>query len=319
MDSASSDLRAWPALVLAAGLGTRLRPLSDVRAKAAVPVGGEILIRRILRWLRQAGVTRVVVNLHHRADTITRHLGDGRDLGLQVRYSWEDPVLGSAGGPRRALPLLDADRFLIVNGDTLTDVDLTAVAREHWRTGARVTMAVAPGDTARYGGVAVDAAGVVSGFARRAADDAPRGTTDRLFHFVGVQAADVEAFSAAPDHEPSESVRWLYPRLIAAEAGSVRAHVSDASFLDIGTPRDYLKTARIVAARERRPLDVGQDVSIDPSARIEHSVLWDRVQVGAGAVLTDCIVADDVRVPAGARYEGQVLVDTGGGIAATAI
>ena len=113
-----------PALVLTAGLGTRLRPLTAVRAKPALPVAGEPLVRRILRWLAAAGVKRPVLNLHHLPETVTALVGDGADLGPSVRYSWEIPMLGSAGGPRRALPLLDADRFLIVNGDTLTDVDL---------------------------------------------------------------------------------------------------------------------------------------------------------------------------------------------------
>ncbi len=132
----------WPALVLTAGLATRLRPLSSVRAKAALPVAGEVLVLRILRWLRRSGVTRVVLNLHHRAETITREVGDGSAIGLEARYSWEPEVLGSAGGPARALPLLEADRFLIVNGDTLADVDLTALAAQHVDTNAVVTMAV---------------------------------------------------------------------------------------------------------------------------------------------------------------------------------
>ena len=105
----------WPALVLTAGLATRLQPLSAVRAKAALPVAGEALVLRILRWLKRSGVTRVVLNLHHRAETITREVGDGAAIGLDLRYSWETAILGSAGGPARAIPLLDADRFLIVN------------------------------------------------------------------------------------------------------------------------------------------------------------------------------------------------------------
>ena len=90
-----------PALVLTAGLATRLRPLSLVRAKAALPVAGEALARRVLRWLAGAGVTDAVLNLHHLPHTLTAIVGDGSDLDLRVRYSWEMPVLGSAGGPRR--------------------------------------------------------------------------------------------------------------------------------------------------------------------------------------------------------------------------
>src|SRR5262249_26325952 len=111
-----------PALVLTAGAATRLRPLSYVRAKAALPVAGKPLVRRILRQLAAAGVRDAVLNLHHLAHTITSVVGDGADLGMRVRYSWESPgVLGTAGGPRHALPLIDAPTFLVVNGDTLTD------------------------------------------------------------------------------------------------------------------------------------------------------------------------------------------------------
>src|SRR6187549_2680097 len=115
-----------PALVLTAGLGTRLRPLSYVRAKGALPLAGEPLARRILRGLHEAGVRDAVLNLHHLPHTLTGALGDGSDIGMCLRYSWEMPVLGSAGGPRRALPLLSnrGESFLIVNGDTLTNVNV---------------------------------------------------------------------------------------------------------------------------------------------------------------------------------------------------
>src|SRR5579862_2656203 len=101
------------ALVLAAGLGTRLRPLTDVRAKPAIPVAGTPIIRRIVAWLSAQGIVDVAVNLHARPETLTAVLGDGSDLGARIRYSWEHPqVLGSAGGPRHALSML-GPRFLI--------------------------------------------------------------------------------------------------------------------------------------------------------------------------------------------------------------
>src|SRR6266705_2339360 len=99
-----------PALVLTAGLGTRLRPLTNVRAKPAIPVAGEPMICRIIAWLASRGGTDLVLNLHHRPDTIAAVVGDGADLGARVRYSWEQPVvLGSAGGPRQALPIVGAE------------------------------------------------------------------------------------------------------------------------------------------------------------------------------------------------------------------
>src|SRR6188474_919178 len=107
-------MRTLPALVLAAGQGTRLDPLTRLTAKAAVPLGGRTLIEHVLDWVKEQGVVEVVMNLHHLPATITSVVGDGAHLGLSIRYSWEQPLLGSAGGPRRALPLLASDEFLMV-------------------------------------------------------------------------------------------------------------------------------------------------------------------------------------------------------------
>jgi mannose-1-phosphate guanylyltransferase len=269
-----------PALVLTAGLATRLRPLSRVRAKAALPVAGQPLVHRIIRWLSAAGVRDLVLNLHHLPHTIAATVGDGEQLGVRVRYSWENPVLGSAGGARRALALLGASPFLIVNGDTLTDVDVMAVMDTHRRSDALVTMAVVPNtEPHKYGGVLVDEAGVVTGFTRR-------GTATPSYHFIGVQAAEADAFAPLPDHTPHESVGALYPDLIRTRPRSIRAHVSNAEFLDIGTPADYLDTCLRIAAREGHPLP-------------NDSVLWDDVVADAGAQLRRCVVTDGVRVPAG--------------------
>src|SRR6185436_7619074 len=116
-----------PTLVLTAGIGSRLDPITRLVAKPAVPVAGRTLVERVLDWLRREGATDLVLNLHHRPQTIAAVVGDGAHLGVRVRYSWEQPLLGSAGGPRRALELLQASRFIIVNGDTLTNVDLAGI------------------------------------------------------------------------------------------------------------------------------------------------------------------------------------------------
>lgn len=295
------DLSSWPALVLTAGLATRLRPLSHVRAKGAMPVAGAAIVVRILRWLEAAGVRRVVLNLHHQPASITAAVGDGSHLGLEVRYSWEPVVLGSAGGPRRALPLLAAERFLIVNGDTLTDCDVRAVAERHDAGGARVTMAVVEGDVQRYGGVLVGADERVRGFGQPGLDTRAR-------HFIGVQAVEAGVFADLPDDRPSETVKTVYPRLIASNPDAVRVYESGAEFLDVGTARDYLATVETVAAREQRPFDIGAGCDIADDAIVDQSVLWDRVTVGRGARLIRCVVGDDVTIPDGAQYENRVVV-----------
>ena len=282
-----------PALVLTAGLATRLRPLSHVRAKAALPVAGQPLVHRIIRRLHAADSRDLVLNLHHLPHTITASVGDGSQLGVRVRYSWEPVVLGSAGGPRRALPLLDAERFFIINGDTLTDVDLNAVLATHDRSGALVTMALVPNtEPQKYGGVLVDDNGVVTGFTRR-------GSSNPSFHFIGVQVAEANVFAALPDNEPHESVAALYPELMRSRPGSVRAHISDAEFLDIGTPADYLETCLRLAERE------GEAIANDPA--LAETVLWDDVVIEPGARLRRCIVTDAVRVPWTADFSDMTV------------
>ena len=295
-----ADMARWPALVLTAGLATRLQPLSSVRAKAALPVAGEPLVTRILRWLHAAGIRRVVLNLHHRADSITRIVGDGSRHDLSVRYSWEAEVLGSAGGPARAVPLLESDRFLIVNGDTLTDVDLPALASQHVASNALVTLGVVDGDP-RYNGVIADDNGIVRGFGREPG----------AFHFIGVQAVNAAVFAGVSPGRKSETVQGIYPALATARTGAIRLFHTAQEFHDIGSPKDYLDTAITMAQREGRPLDRGEGSVIAATASLVDTVVWDRVTIGANARLTHCVVADDVAVPAGAHYSNASLVRRG--------
>jgi mannose-1-phosphate guanylyltransferase len=301
----------WPTLVLAAGRGTRARPLAFVRAKPAFPVAGVPLIGRILRALSAFGVRNAVLNLHHLPHTITRVVGDGADFGLRVRYSWEPDLLGSAGGPRRALPILGAPRFLIVNGDTLSDVDLDAMCDQHATTGASVTMALVPHPVpGRYGGVSVDDQGRVTGFT-------PRGATGPSWHFVGIQAVEAGVFAHLSPDQPSDSVGDVYRDLIERNPGSVRAFCCDARFRDIGTPLDYLQTSLELGTlgEVADRAFAGADGRIDPAASIARSVLWDRVVVGAGVELDQCVVADEVVIQRGSRFSRASIVRASDGVA----
>jgi len=283
------------ALVLTAGLGTRLRPLTDVRAKPAIPVAGEPIIRRIITWLVSQGVDDLVLNLHHRPQTLTAVVGDGADLGARVRYSWEHPrLLGSAGGPRLARPMLDAGTFLIINGDTLTDVDLVRLADAHTASGALVTLALVPNrEFTRYGGVLLDADHRVAGFARRGP------SSEGSYHYVGVQIVDGAVFDSVPPGAPASSVGGVYDALLAARPDAVRGLVCDAVFWDVGTVDDYWRTSEAFMAKGGTAT-TGRGGRVDAAARVTRSILWDDVVVEADAVVDACIVTDGVRVPAGA-------------------
>lgn len=297
-----------PALVLTAGLGTRLRPLSNVRAKPAVPIAGRPLVIRILEWLAEQGVADAVLNLHHRPETITRAVGHGETAGVRVRYSWEPVVLGSAGGPRQALPLL-GPRFFIINGDTLTTIPLRAVAETHEHTGAAVTLAVAPHPAPeRYGGVLVEDDGRVGGFVRTGRGPAA--------HFVGVQLVEAAVFEGLPAGRPAATIGGLYDGLLPApedgRCGVIRAHRFAHEFLDVGSPADYLAASVAVARREgHEVLPAGNGSTIHPTASLTRTAIWDDVVVGPDCRLEECIVADGVSLPAGTTLRRRICVPAG--------
>lgn len=297
-----------PTLVLTAGLGTRLRPLTDILAKPALPVAGQPLVERILRWLAAEGVEDAVLNLSHLPETVAAVAGDGSHLGMRIRYSWEQPVLGSAGGPRHALPVLGS-RFLIVNGDTLTNVPLGDIIDTHTRSGAKVTLALVPHPApGRYGGVHVNDAGFVDKFTART--DAVEGP---LWHFIGVQVAEAEVFADLPDNVPAESIGDIYRPLV--RDGLVAAYRSDALFRDIGTPRDYLDTCLAVAREEGSLSGIVEehDAAYDSGATLDRVVLWPGSRVDAAATLTNCIVAG-AHVPAGTTASNACLLASESGL-----
>lgn len=288
------------ALVLTAGIGERLRPLSLTRAKPAVPLAGSSLIRRILTWLKGQGIDRVVLNLHHRPSTITGRLGDGQDLGVAVRYSWEPVLLGSAGGIRHALDLVDAERFFIVNGDTLTDADLRELNAHHERAGASVTLALVKHPAPqRYGGVRLNE-GWISDFTAPGADP-------DACHFVGAQVVEASAFAGLADGQPAASIGGLYRRLLSGPKRTLAGFRCHARFLDVGTPGDYLRTVRELAPDLDGRQLIGVGSRVDPTAQLVRTVLWDDVQVGPRAVLRDCVVADGARIPADTTLTAQAI------------
>lgn len=311
-------MSAWPppALVLTAGLGTRLRPLTDLRAKPVMPVGDDTLVGIILRRLASEGITDAVLNLHHLPATITREVGDGSQYGLRVRYSWEQPVvLGSAGGPRHALPLVDGETLLIVNGDTLCDIPLRAVWDTHVTSGALVTMGLMPHPVAgRYGGVTLDAPwtpalaasdvvrvlgeGAVTGFV-------PRTSTAHSVHFPGVQLVQREVLEHLPDDTPAESVGAVYPRLMTARPGTVRGMVFAARFDDVGTVADYLRTCQALAADTQGNV-IDRTATVAPSARLRGCIVWPGAHVAADCVLEHVIVTGAHAIAAGTTLRDTI-------------
>jgi len=309
------------AMVLAAGLGLRMRPLTERRAKPVLPVLNRPLIEFTLERLARAGFTDVIVNLHHRPASVRRVVGDGRRFGLRVRYSVERQVLGTAGGPRNARRLLGAGPVLLVNGDVLFDFDLRALVERHRREGAVATLALKPNpDPTRYGPIVTDARGRILALAGR-----PRPARGHVSLFTGVHVLEAELL-ARLRRGPSDSVRDLYAPLVAAGARLAGVRVKGAWY-DLGGPAQYLAAQRLLLRHRRSgrmvhpsakvaagahvtASVVGRGVRIDAGALVAGSVLWDGVAVGPDATVRGSILAEGVRIGAGESVLGQVVTAT---------
>ncbi len=202
------------ALVLAAGQGTRLRPLTLSKPKALVPVAGRPVIEYVLHLLRASEVTEVIINLHYLGEQIRQALGAGEQLGLNLRYSVEDPLLDTGGAIKKVEPWLKGETFVVANADTIADVDLQAVLCAHRRSGALATLLLRPDPmAARYGIIEVDKDNWIRRFLGQ-----PETFCSALepLMFAGLQVLEPAIFKYMPRLEPFGITRETYPALLAA-------------------------------------------------------------------------------------------------------
>jgi mannose-1-phosphate guanylyltransferase len=275
-------------MVLAAGLGTRLRPLTDVRAKPAVPFLGVPVVRRIVARLAERGFDRIVVNLHHRPDSIREALD-----GCPVHWSPEDPIRGTAGGPGLALArgLLRADEpLLVVNGKIDCEMKFDALVEEHvTKATAHVTMALVLNHEREAFREVEVRDGRITGFGPGREPVGPNPLA-----FTGVHVLGPEVLGRLSS-EPADTIRDVYPPLIAA--GLVAAAIHDGRWWEFSTPERYLGLhlrARALGLAERAPR-----AAVAPGAQLDASVLWDDARVGDDVHLDRCIVISGADVPPG--------------------
>jgi NDP-sugar pyrophosphorylase family protein len=202
------------AMILAAGFGTRLRPLTNTIPKALVPVAGRPLIEYGLLFLQSQGVDQVVINLHHLGEKIRAALGDGSAYGLRILYSPEDPILETGGGIKKAQPLLDGESFVVLNSDTIIDLDLKAVLATHRQNQAAATLVLRPDpEAARYGVLETDAKRRIRRFLGQPADaDEPLSP----YMFTGLQVLEPRVFHFMPEVKPFSTTRETYPQMLSA-------------------------------------------------------------------------------------------------------
>jgi len=202
------------AMILAAGFGTRLRPLTNTVPKALVPVAGRPLIEYGLLLLKAHGITEVIINLHHLGEKIRAALGDGSIYGLHITYSPEDPILETGGGIKNAQPFLDGETFVVLNCDTIVDLDLGALRAFHLQQRAAATLVLRPDpEAARYGILETDASRQIRRFLGQ-----PAAVSEPLspYMFTGVQMLEPRVFAFTPEERPFSTTRETYPQMLRA-------------------------------------------------------------------------------------------------------
>jgi mannose-1-phosphate guanylyltransferase len=285
------------AMILAAGYGTRLRPLTDKRPKVLMPVANKPIIARVIEHLKAHRVSDIVVNAHHLHEQLTSYLDRGRPFGLNIDVRVEPEILGTGGGLKNTEGFWDHKPFLVINGDILTDIDLTHVYAEHKRSGALVTLVLH--DFEPFNQVQVDTVGNVTDIARKS-------SPGRLA-FTGVHVIDPELLFSIPSGVFSDIIT-CYQELIHA-GNKVRAFLAKGRYWrDIGTVKSYMEANRELA---RHRFLIGSGCRIAPSASLQDwAVIGDRCRVEKGVMLKRSILWEDVKIKPGVRIIDSIITSS---------
>jgi mannose-1-phosphate guanylyltransferase len=288
------------AMILAAGLGTRLRPLTDTKPKVLMPVANRPIIARVIDYLKANGFSRLVVNAHHHHRQLVDYLDNGRPFGLPIELRVEPEILGTGGGIKNTAGFWDDEPFVVINGDILTDVNLTQAYEDHLKSGALVTLVVH--DCEPFNQIEIDEDGNILDIARQ--------NLPGRWAFTGIHIMSPQLLSHIPDSIFYDII-VCYQELIAS-GKAIRAFVSKNHYWrDIGTVQSYMSANWELSEKK---ILIGPGCQIDPSARfkdwavvgansvigqhaeIERSVLWERAAVKEGVRVVDSVVSSSKAV-----------------------
>lgn len=331
-------------MILAAGYGTRLFPLTVDRAKPALPFLNRPLVGYVAAYLARFGVRDVLVNLHHQSESVRDALGDGSRFGVNTHFIEEPEILGTSGALDNARELLNTNTFIAINGKIITDIDLSLALETHRRTNALATLVLRrnaarerftvvetdgellkgfggmplPSDNVLGKNTAPEHEAIINASNENASDDVP-------LMFTGIQILEPRIFDYIPPRRFSHTTTDVYlPALKNGER--IVTHVAEEGmwyelstlqrYLDISLElsksdasfQNYLQTASHQNAPNRDDVIVGENSIIENGATVEDSILWRDVVIEANAEVRRTVLGDGVRVRAGERYEDAVVV-----------
>lgn len=320
------------AMVLAAGIGSRLEPLSNYIPKPLIRIGGRPVMEHILLLLKRHGFNQVISNTYHLADSIENYFKEHPINGLSIEFLREPKLSGVAGGIRRCARFLKQSTACIIMGDALTDIDLGALYKEHLKAvaqGCIVTVAkMQVEDTSQFGVIVTDNENRIISFQEKpkAGEALSNWANTGIYFFEPEVYEHLPSEIEAPIYDVAKN---LFPDLLAKGKYMQAIAVSkDAYWADIGTADQYLQSLRDISeglvkldlkpsisssaqiANDAQLIganEIAENVEIASKAIIENSIIWRGAQIGAGAKLSHCIVGPDTVIAAGENHSGKIL------------
>jgi NDP-sugar pyrophosphorylase family protein len=292
------------AIVLSAGYGTRLWPLTEDRTKPAIPILGKPLVGYVAEYLASYGFDEIVVNLHHRPESVHKALGDGSRFGVKLHYVEEPQILGTSGALDNTREFFDRDTFLVINGKIITDIDLKAALDTHRTTKALATLVLLPNTRRERFTVVETDDGRVTRFGDM--PDPEAGGPAPLM-FTGIHIMEPRILDYIPRDVFSDSVTHVYPQAMA-KGETIAAHVTHGKWRELSTLKRYLDISLEMLSDTGQSYFSGTNSVIASTAKVVNTILWDNVEVGDGAAVDRCVLGDNVVISSGERIENSIVV-----------
>lgn len=310
------------AMILAAGFGARLKPLTLRLPKPMFPVLNQPLLEHTLKFLSSQGIQDIIINVHHLPKKIVEHFGDGSDFGVRLVFSIEEKILGTAGGLKKAEEFLQKETFLVMNSDVLADINLANILKFHKEKNAYLTLVVRQdANPEKYKPIQLADDGRITRFVD-ASFNHPFQTTQRVM-FTGIQIMEPEIFSRIPKDKFFGTTEDVFPSLVD-EGLPVYGTLHEKYWIDIGTRETYIQAqadaleGKLILQTKSSinfegplivpPVHIGKDCEISNDAQVgPHAVLGNGCRLRSGAMVENSILWEGVTIGSGATVKNSII------------
>lgn len=320
-------------IILAAGYGKRLEPLTKAVPKPMIPVANKPIMQYNIELLKRYGIKDIIANIHYFPEQVENYFGDGADLGVNLKYSFEEKLLGTAGGARRMAKTSGVnDTFIVISSDILTDINLSKFIAYHKKKKAIATIALTPvQDTTQFGVVALDEQGRISAFQEKPARDE---AVSNLVN-TGIYIFEPEILDLIPDEGPFDFGHNVFPKLVEDKAAFFGYKMIEY-WNDVGGPEKLMAAnaellqggvrAEVLAKRVGRSTWMGKNTSVDKSAKFDGTIILgdnsvigrnveiygnvsigDKCVIGDGTIISNSFIWGDTHIGAGCRLNKCIV------------